>query len=96
MTIGRQPQAPIERSRSPGAAARIGAAESADDRVLSSRIAGRSDAIELSSRAKAIVRAGLAVKALVIASLETAYRKIRLASGAAVVLEAGLYRLAHR
>jgi len=96
MTVGRPPQTPVERPRSPGAPAILDTADAVDDRAAIDRAAGRIDSIVLSARAAAIVRAGLAVKAFVIASLETAYRKIELASGAAVLLEAGIYRLAQR
>jgi hypothetical protein len=51
------------------------------------------DAITLSARATALVRAGLAVRAYVMAGWENVRRLITLSNGRAVVFEHGLYSL---
>jgi len=52
----------------------------------------RFDTIVLSERARALVRAGRAMRALVMTALATAHRTLALASGLALVLDGGIYR----
>jgi hypothetical protein len=55
-------------------------------------IAARTDAISLSARAAALLRAGLAVRAYVMSGWEHVRRTVALASGRTLVLENGIYR----
>lgn len=52
----------------------------------------RCDAIIISERAAALIRAGLAVRAFVLSTLETVYRSVDVRPGTRIVLEGGIYR----
>jgi hypothetical protein len=55
-------------------------------------IATRTDAISLSSRATALLRMGLAVRAYVMSGWEQVRRTVTFANGRTLVLENGIYR----
>jgi len=54
------------------------------------------DAIVLSDRAKFLMRAGRAVRALVFSALSTVYRSVEIKAGLRVLVEGGIYRCSYR
>jgi hypothetical protein len=86
-------QTPGAPAAAPGA---IDAGDSALAAALPASATARCDSITLSLRAHALIRAGLTVRAFVIAALENVYRRVPRAAGGAIVLEAGVYRVAWR
>lgn len=71
--------------------------DSADDVASSALAQGvlrHADAICLSVRASALVRAGLAARAFVLRAADQLYRRVLLGPGRVLELEGGIYRLA--
>ena len=73
--------------------AAIDAADAAAAVALWHTPIAKRDAITLSARASALVRAGLAVRAYVMAGWEHVRRIVTLANGQSLVFENGLYSL---
>ena len=89
---------PIDAGPAAPAGLRPAAATTDTDALLtdaldaSSAAAVRSDAIVLSERAKALLRAGLASRAFVLPAISTLFRTVEIAAGIHVAIEGGIYR----
>lgn len=93
MTVNRPPETGLAKRLDAAQTGSIAPADALD--LLTASVVSDSsvDAIALSARALALIRAGLAVRALVIYALLDSYRSV-IAGGRSLVLECGVYRAA--